>query len=440
MTVNTYDELIPSITLSSNTTTVTLSSIPQGYTDLRVVIVPASSSGTNGIRMRINSDTGSNYSGTYLGGNGTSAASARDTSNTQMLISWYTGINTTLGSQFYSLDFMNYTSTTTNKTVLMKTAASGNSTEASVGLWRSTSAITSLSFNINSFGSSTGDFITGSTFSLYGIKAWVAETTPKATGGYVTQDSTYWYHSFLSSDNFVPNQTVSCDYVVVAGGGGGGGFIGGGGGAGGYRSFTSTSISAGTYPIVIGAGGIGGYYGGGSGSLKTAPTTGNASSFNGSSSAGGGGGAYFADGSFLGNATSGGSGGGGSRDRSPGSGNTPSTSPVQGYAGGTGQGGAPYYNSGGGGGASAAGSNAGANSGKGGDGINWLSLGTFYAGGGGGAPGDAGGPGLGGLGGGGNGVNGVGVSGTTATGGGGGGGNGQGGSGGGGIVIVRYAK
>lgn len=164
--------LIASQTLGSATTTVSLTSIPSTYTDLRLVIVPASSSGTNGIRMRINGDTASNYSATYLGGNGTSAASARDTSATQMQLSWYTGINTTLGVQIYTIDFLDYANTTTSKTMLLRTTAAGNAVEANVGLWRKTpEAITSLSFNINSFGSSTGDFVTGTTFRLYGIQA-----------------------------------------------------------------------------------------------------------------------------------------------------------------------------------------------------------------------------------------------------------------------------
>jgi hypothetical protein len=162
---------IATTTLGSNTTTVTLSSIPSTYTDLRVVIVPASSSGTNGIRMRINGDTGTNYSATYLGGNGSSAASARDTSDSNMQISWYIGIDTTLGKQIYTLDFMNYSNATTYKTILIRNSAAAAAVEGNVGLWSSTSAINSLSFNINTFGSSTGDFITGSTFTLYGIAA-----------------------------------------------------------------------------------------------------------------------------------------------------------------------------------------------------------------------------------------------------------------------------
>ena len=162
---------IATTTLGSNTTTVTLSSIPSIYTDLRVVIVPASSSGTNGIRMRINGDTGTNYSATYLSGTGSAANSGRTTSSANMSLSNYVGITTTLGEVIYTLDFMNYSNTTTYKTTLIRTNQAANGVEGNVGLWRSTSAINSLSFNINTFGSSTGDFITGSTFTLYGIAA-----------------------------------------------------------------------------------------------------------------------------------------------------------------------------------------------------------------------------------------------------------------------------
>ncbi len=170
MPTSTYEK-ITAYTVPSNTTTVTLSSIPSTYTDLRLVMVPASSSGTNGIRMRVNGDTGSNYSGTYLDGNGSNAASWRDTSATQFQLGYRLGINTTL-TQIYTIDFQNYANSTTYKTALVRYNDASAAAGTAVLLWRKTpEAITSLSFNINSFGSSTGDFITGSTFTLYGIKA-----------------------------------------------------------------------------------------------------------------------------------------------------------------------------------------------------------------------------------------------------------------------------
>ena len=162
---------IASTTLGSNTTVVTLSSIPSTYTDFRVVIVPASSSGTNGIRMRINGDTGTNYSITFLTGTGSAANSGRESNSANMSLGNYTGITTTLGQVLVTLDFLSYANTSTYKTVLIRNNQPSNAVEGNVGLWRSTSAINSLSFNINTFGSSTGDFITGSTFTLYGISS-----------------------------------------------------------------------------------------------------------------------------------------------------------------------------------------------------------------------------------------------------------------------------
>jgi hypothetical protein len=452
MATNTYVALTPSITLTSNTTTVTLSSIPSGYTDLRLVIVPASSSGTNGIRMRINGDTGSNYSITYLSGNGTSASSNRDSSVSQIPLSYFGGITTSLGGTQVAIDFQNYSNTSTYKTALVRYDMASSVAEANVALWRSTSAITSLSFNINSFGSSTGDFITGSTFSLYGIAA--ASVGAKATGGTIYSDDLYYYHVFGSTGTFTPLSSLSVDALVIAGGGGGGGSAsggyngGGGGGAGGLLGLTSQSLSATGYTVTVGGGGAGGNPGIG--------TQGSSSVFNSNTAIGGGYGAAQAANTVGGN---GGSGGGASQYGSTSSGGTATSG--QGFAGGSSNG-----QAGGGGGAGAAGTN-GVNStstyGVGGVGSTTYSTwglatgfgqnvsGTVYfaGGGGGGKYFDAGAGPLGGLGGGGNGAaketSSTGT-GTANTGGGGGGAGGSAGSnlagaaGGSGLVIVRYAK
>jgi hypothetical protein len=443
MATNTYVPLDKVTVSGSSTTTVTFNSIPQDYASLIIVADYATSSaGAQTVFYYNGTTSGTPYSSTELYGTGSgSPASYHFVNQNYIWLSNAVGSGSTLGQTNLTIDIVNYANTSTFKTALSRQNSQSGTypgVVANSSVWRSTSAITSVSIKADIYSTT---FVSGSTFSLYGVRAWSVDTTPKATGGVVTSDATYWYHTFPFSGSFVPNQTLTCDYMIVAGGGGSGGIVGAGAGAGGYRSFTSQSITAGTYPVVVGAGGGPGYYGGGSGTLKSAPSSGNTSTFNGYSSAGGGAGGYFADGSFFGSAASGGSGGGGSRSTSAGSGNTPSTSPSQGNTGGTGQSGAPYYNTGGGGGAGAAGGNAGANSGDGGVGVNWLSLGVYYAGGGGGAPGDAGGPGVGGLGGGGNGNYGPGYSGSYATGGGAGGSSGGvGGSGGGGVVIVRYAK
>jgi len=210
------------------------------------------------------------------------------------------------------------------------------------------------------------------------------------------------------------------DFLVVAGGGSGGSQgNGGGGGAGGYRTSTQTANLGTEITITVGDGGAG--------TSNDQGTTGSASSFSGSgvttiSSAGGGGGGGNAAGGGL---DGGSGGGGGSAPNAGGSGNTPSTSPVQGYDGGDGHYGSPGYGGGGGGGASEAGEDGSSVGGEdGGDGIASSISGSSVtrAGGGGGGTNSAT-VGSGGAGGGGNAAGeggGDGSAGTVNTGGGGG--------------------
>ena len=158
-------ENIATTTLSSAASTITFSSIPNTYTDLRLVFnvfVDAVSS----ISMRINGDTGSNYSETDLFANGTTVFSTRETSQTQI---WFNVASTlTSGTaRFITLDAFSYAGST-NKTFLYEYNGDVNTAgriARSVALWRSTSAITSLSFIC------TSNFATGTTATLYGIKS-----------------------------------------------------------------------------------------------------------------------------------------------------------------------------------------------------------------------------------------------------------------------------
>jgi len=150
-------------TLGSSAATVTFSSIPATYTDLIIIINGNVSNDTNAY-MRFNGDSSSLYSFTELYGNGSSAGSGRDTNNTRVGIgNLYTGaINTTI------INLQNYANTTTNKTCLTRENSSSNLVLASVGLYRSTSAISSIVFSLLS----TFTFSAGSTFTLYGVKAF----------------------------------------------------------------------------------------------------------------------------------------------------------------------------------------------------------------------------------------------------------------------------
>ena len=153
-------------TLGTAAATVTFSSISGAYTDLKLVISVKSSSGGPDVRMRFNSDTGTNYSGTYLYGNGTTAGSARDSNIGGILLDYY-GTPDTTNFNVNKIDVQNYSNSTTYKTVIARADNAGNGTTATVGLWRNTAAITQIDLTLSGGQS----FTTGSTFTLYGIVA-----------------------------------------------------------------------------------------------------------------------------------------------------------------------------------------------------------------------------------------------------------------------------
>jgi hypothetical protein len=143
---------------SSNNSTITFSTIPGTYTDL-VLIINGALSGSAIKSVEFNSDTAANYSCTALYGTGSSAISARYAQP-------YLDVANAAANQFVTVvQFMNYANTTTYKTYLSRQGAASTSTEAIVGTWRSTSAITTIDIKTssNNFGTST--------FALYGIKA-----------------------------------------------------------------------------------------------------------------------------------------------------------------------------------------------------------------------------------------------------------------------------
>jgi hypothetical protein len=450
MATNTYVALDKQ-TLGSNASSITFNSIPQTYTDLVIVATVQGTTGGNGTCVQFNGDTSSGlYSYTLIDGSGSSATSARQTGANNIQSGLIDNVN--WGTQVFQV--MSYANTTTYKTILGR----GNDTlqlRATVGLWRNSNAITSITVLA---GPNAYNFITGSTFTLYGIKADTNNYTSKATGGnIIAADQSYVYHAFTAGGTFTPTTAVTADILVIAGGGGGGNSAGasGGGGAGGVLAFASQSLASGTgYTVTVGSGGPK------NATSDTQGSSGQNSQFAAltASLGGGGGGAYAA-------ALTGGSGGGGGYFN--GSNNGPGYPGAAGTSGQGNSGGAGYANSGGhaggaGGGAGGTGGTAG-NGGPGGTGgigvntyTNWgsfatmlpaLSLGSggyLAAGGGGGANGSAGAAGTGGGGAGGSAAGPTNAgNGVTNTGSGGGGGtqnSASAGNGGSGLVIVRYAR
>lgn len=157
-------EPITTQTLGTAVATVTISSIPATYTDLILVMSYGATNSIPNLYIRLNGDSAGNYSSTSLEGAGTSAVSQRQSNVAQMVLHGFQG--GTYTSPFINIiQFNSYANTTTYKTVLSRNTS--NSAGAYIGLWRSTSAITSVSIT-NDFSST---FTTGSTFTLYGIKA-----------------------------------------------------------------------------------------------------------------------------------------------------------------------------------------------------------------------------------------------------------------------------
>ena len=155
---------LASNTLSSATASVTFSSISGAYTDLVLVCNAAVTSSTQEWNVRLNGDTASNYSSTYLTGNGTTAISARETSQTKMFMQYYGYLS--IGQSMNIIQLLNYSNATTYKTLLSRAGNVDNGLTAGVHLWRSTSAITTILIYPTA-----STFISGSTFTLYGIAA-----------------------------------------------------------------------------------------------------------------------------------------------------------------------------------------------------------------------------------------------------------------------------
>jgi hypothetical protein len=158
-------EKIATTTLGSANSVISFGSIGSGYTDLRLVFVATSTSATPSIPITFNSDTGANYSFTYLYGNGSSAASGANTSQNNIYAAIGSGLSSTIPTMI-TLDIFSYAGSTF-KTCLLEGSFDKNgsgTTERFVGLWRSTSAINTITLT-----TSTSTFATGTTATLYGI-------------------------------------------------------------------------------------------------------------------------------------------------------------------------------------------------------------------------------------------------------------------------------
>jgi hypothetical protein len=152
---------------------ITFLSIPQTYTDLVLVINgrATGSTGEDSTLAYVNINTGTNnYSTTNYYSTGASVVSNRTTNQVYFGFGTHPGGTATaniFGTEVYH--FLNYTNTTTFKTVLSQSSADLNgagSTYMTASLWRQTAAINRLDMYVS------GPYwASGSTLTLYGVKA-----------------------------------------------------------------------------------------------------------------------------------------------------------------------------------------------------------------------------------------------------------------------------
>lgn len=160
-------ELIESNILTTSASSVTFSSIPQDYKHLQIRAV-VQNSGTSLNKITFNGDTGTNYDFHSLTGTGSSVTSAA--SNNVAYLDYRTAF-TSDGANLFApliLDLLDYSSTSKNSTARLFTGYDRVSFAQIMlrsGLWRNTAAVTSITFDAN-----TQQFVSGSRFSLYGVR------------------------------------------------------------------------------------------------------------------------------------------------------------------------------------------------------------------------------------------------------------------------------
>ena len=165
-------ESISTVTVGSGgASSITFSSIPSTYTHLQLRVFSREvSGGFDQIYMRVNGDTGSNYSKHNMGGDGTGLTYGGSGTTSSVSIAAIPGSNQSANVFGASItDFLDYANTSKYKTTRAIAGVDSNGTGYNwfaSGLWQNTNAITS----INIYPAGIVDFSQYTHAALYGIK------------------------------------------------------------------------------------------------------------------------------------------------------------------------------------------------------------------------------------------------------------------------------
>lgn len=164
-------EPIATNTLGSNASSIDFTSISGTYTDLVLVVSAQQVTSGEDLALQFNSDTGTNYSRIYLCADGSTAHSSRSNNSTYVILDHHGTPPTANSFGVATINIFNYSNTTMFKTVISRAGSNDSSpaiaTVSNTGLWRSTSAITSIKV----FCTNGSNLKTGTVATLYGIKA-----------------------------------------------------------------------------------------------------------------------------------------------------------------------------------------------------------------------------------------------------------------------------
>lgn len=154
---------ISSTELTATTGSVTFSNIPQGYTDLKIVVSGRINTTTSNFMISFNGST-SSFSNKVLYGTGSGVATTSYNQFAGYACQSTDPANTFGNSEIYIPNYR----TSNNKSYTSDNVSENNGTYAvasiNAGLWSVADAITSITLSPDS-----GSFVSGSTFTLYGI-------------------------------------------------------------------------------------------------------------------------------------------------------------------------------------------------------------------------------------------------------------------------------
>lgn len=161
-------ESIQTVTLGSNASTISFTSIPSTYTHLQIRAIARWSTGTEaGVKMRLNSDTGSNYAYHELYGTGSGAGASAGTTQTSISDVMYIRSGTSIFGAAV-IDILDYSNTNKYKTIRSLNGCDANGAgymNLVSGLWQNTAAVTNIELFV-----ATNAMTQYSSFALYGIK------------------------------------------------------------------------------------------------------------------------------------------------------------------------------------------------------------------------------------------------------------------------------